>query len=184
MAILKNLKQHLNALADRRDGSLMQAVLEKYEEFFGEVIEATTNGTFNSGGLAIGTGSKKKIKIASDVYGSINGVLVKVAAAEVDFTATTHDIADTYSNIYFLTAVAAGTVTVRMGTAALTASGVAAIVPPTIPENSVVIGAVLIANGTGGLFDATTTDLDAVNLTVAYINITGPWRPGLSITAN
>lgn len=183
MAILKNLKQHTNAMADRRDGTLMQAVLEKYEEFMGEVVEATTNGTFNSGALAIGSSSKKAIKIASDVYGSINGTLFKVAAAEVAFTATAHDVVDTYSRLFFLTCDSAGTVTIRASDPALTSGGVAAITIPTIPENCAVIGAVLISSS-GALFDATTTDLDAVTVTVAYINITGPWRPGLSINAN
>lgn len=183
MAILKNRRQHLNALADRRDGTLLDAVLEKYEEFFDESIEATTNCTFNSGGLTIGSSSKPKIKIANDVYGIINGTLVKVAAAEVAFTATTHDVADTYSKIFFLTADSAGTVTVRGSSAALTAGGVAAITPPTIPEDCMVIGAVLISSA-GALFDATTTDLDAGTVTVVYINITGPCRYGLSLTAN
>lgn len=123
----------------------------------------------SSAGLAIGSGSKKKILIANTVYAVIDGVLVKKTTAEIDFTAITHDVANAKFAVFVLSMVAAGTITVTKSADAAT---LAAVVFPAVPADSVVIGFVII-NPTGtGAFDATTTDLDDATVVpnAVYVN--------------
>jgi len=182
MAKHENLGQHCNALADKRDGGLVNALLTPIHA--NQVVNADrlSSRALNAGTLAIGSSSKAKIKITNNVLCCINGAMVLVAAAEVAFTATTHDIADAYTNMYVLVADAEGTVTILMGTAALTTTGISGVIPPTIPANRAVLGVVTIASA-GAIFDASTTELDAGTVTDLYYDIVGPWDPKASTTA-
>lgn len=167
MGKLADISQHTGAIADKRDGSLIKALLSP-------VDNALACQCLNAPGLAIGTGSKKKIKITNDIGCIINGKIVPIAAQEVAFTATTHDIADGYINTYVLTADVTGTVTIRMGDPVLIAATATAITLPPIPDGSAILGVVTISTN-GAIFDATTTDLDAVTVTDLYYDCTGPF---------
>lgn len=182
MAKLVSLAQHCNALADKRDGGLLNAIMTPVHA--NQVVNADrlSSRALNGGTIAIGTSSAAKVKITNDILACVNGTMVLVAAAEVAFTATTHDIADGYTNMYVLVTDSAGTVTVHMGTAAANATGIAGVVPPTIPANTAVIGVVTVST-TGALFDATTTLLSAGTVTDLYYDIVGPWDPKASTTA-
>lgn len=183
MADLVDLTQYTNAIADKKDGKLLYDILDPIQTNQTAVMakqdvysDRVQSRTFNAAGLTLGSSSKAKIKIANDVLACVNGTMVLVAAAEVAFTATTHDIADGYINMYVLVTDSAGTVAIRMGTPATTTAGIAGVVPPTIPANTAVIGIVTVST-TGAIFDASTTELDAVTVTDLYYDVVGLWDP-------
>lgn len=125
-------------------------------------------------GLAIGSGSKKKVLIANTVQYRVAGVLASKTTAEVDFTATTHDIAPNANTVqeavYAISLAANGAPTVTKGT---TATGAGNAVEPDTPAANTLIGTVRIAVAAGATpFDATSDDLDAAHLTVTYVNKT------------
>lgn len=127
----------------------------------------------STGGLVIGSTSKKEVKIASTINYLHNGVFKAKTTAEVAFTATTHDIAANASSVqeavYLLSLIADGTPTVTMGTIA-TGSGAAKL--PDVPTGKTPVGYVRVAVAAGATkFDATSDDLDAAHLTVTYVNL-------------
>ena len=127
---------------------------------------------YSSAGLAIGSGSKKKILIANTVNYTIAGVWAAKTTAEIDFTATTHDIpadAGAVQEAVYLLSITGGTVTVTMGEIA---SGAGNAVIPAAPANQAVLGYVRIAVAAGSTpFDATSDDLDAAHITDTYVNL-------------
>jgi hypothetical protein len=152
--------------------------LTELEPLLDKFQRVGTNVVLNSPGLTIGTSSKKAVKIANATYCYIEGVLVKVDAAEVAFTATTHDVVADKFAVFCLIANSAGTVTISKSADAASLGGV---VFPTVPDGSVLLGFVII-NPTGtGNFDATSTDLDDATVVpnAVYINTSFPFIPGL-----
>lgn len=130
----------------------------------------------SSAALAIGSSSKKKVKIANTIYYMIDGVMYSKTTEEVAFTATTHDVANAKFAVFVLSIDAAGTVTI---TKSADADTLAEVVFPTVPADEVVIGFVII-NPTGtGAFDATSTDLDDATVVpnAVYVNTPYPFNP-------
>jgi len=149
-----------------------QAMRNALTEIQGGLIDKV----LTSAGLAIGTGSKKKIKIVADTYCYVDGVLVKIAAAsEVTLAGT---VTAAKFNVYALTVDSAGTVTATMGTEGAT---LGAVVMPAVPADEAMIGFVII-NPTGtGDFVGATTDLDdgTVAPGAVYINTIGSLNPNI-----
>jgi hypothetical protein len=165
---LKNVVQHCNVLADKRDAGAMTALLNP-------ITDTLTCRAFNAAGLAIGTSSKAKIKVVNNTLCSVDGITVLVAAGtEVAFTATTHDIADTYMNVYVVSVDSTGTCHIDMGVPALITATVTAVVLPELASGRAVLGLVSIATS-GAIFDASTTELDAGTVTDLYYDVVGPW---------
>lgn len=136
---------------------------------------ALNNRCLNTPGLAIGSASKTKVLIANTTNYLVDGVFKSKSTAEVDFTATTHDIpadADTVQEaVYLITLNAAGTPTVTMGDIA-TGAGNAKL--PERPATGTPIGYVRIAVAAGATdFDATTDELDEAHITDTYVNLGG-----------
>jgi hypothetical protein len=120
-------------------------------------------------GLAIGTVSKKEVKVVNAIGLVVAGGFETKASAEVGFTATTHDITNSAAKIqeaqYLLSIAAGGTVTITKGTTANENESDI----PAIPAAEVPLGVVLVQVAAGATpFDATTDDLDAAHLTVTY----------------
>lgn len=183
MAKQLDLAQHANVFSDKAEGMALYNFMTPVLANISNLVSRINTRCINTPGLVIGTSSKKKVKLTNTILVSVGGVLATVAAAtEVAFTATTHDIADGSTNIFALVADSAGAVTVLPGTAAATSGGIGGVVPPVIPTNRACIGFVVIATS-GAIFDATSTDLDAVTLTVTYHDCVGPFDPKASITA-
>jgi len=141
----------------------------KVQAFAGDLL-------LNSGGLAIGSGSKKKILIANTVYAMFDGVLAKKTTAELTLT-TAHNVANAKFNVLVVTMTADGTCTVTAGTEG---ASIGAVVFPAIPASSVVLGFVIInPTGTGG-FVGGTTDLDDATVVpnAVYVNTPFPasWK--------
>ncbi|MDX9739462.1 MAG: hypothetical protein RBT33_03885 [Candidatus Dojkabacteria bacterium] len=141
------------------------------------ILDFFANSAMNSGELAIGSSSKAKVKVVKDLHFQVNGVMKMIAAAtEVAFTATTDDVAAGKEKTFLL--VSDGSTTKLVG-------GVQAAVGASVDPSEAaiagftVLGRVKVANGSASLFDATTTLLDATDITATYTNI-GLYAPRFS----
>lgn len=120
----------------------------------------------NNPTLVIGTSSKAKIKHSTfDVIK--DGVVTTIAGGEVAFTATTDDLEDGDGAVY-LVYLDGSTVKILKGTA--TTGGTDAVCPAT-PTDKTKMGEVKLVTS-GAIFDATTTELDAVTITDTYTDTT------------
>lgn len=138
-------------------------------DILGKIQHGICDAIFNSAGLAIGSSSKKKVKIANTVYGVYDGKPFSKTTAEVTLAGT---VTNAKFNIFAITLKADGTAAARMGTEGAT---LAAVVFPTIPEDEILIGfAIVNPTGTGN-FVGGTTDLDDATVVpnAAYVNNTG-----------
>lgn len=126
--------------------------------------------------MAIGTGSKKKVKLVNKTYCLVNGALLSVASStEVTLSGT---VTNAKFNVYVIYATATDTAAAAMGTEAATLGAVAF---PTIPANSAVLGFVIV-NPTGtGNFVGGTTDLDdgTVVPNAVYIDTPSAFNPNM-----
>lgn len=148
---------------------------QKLRNALGEIQGSIVDQVLNSGGLAIGTSSKKAVLIANTIYALVAGILVKKTTAEIALSGTV--TADMF-NVYVLSIDSAGTVTATMGTEGAT---IGAVVFPAIPDDSAVIGFVIV-NPTGtGNFVGATTDLDDATVVpnAVYINTVGTFNPNV-----
>lgn len=141
--------------------------------FFDLLHTANSNRAFTSGGLAIGSSSKAKVKIVNTVTYLSSGIFKSKTTAEVAFTATTHDITNSTTSVqeavYLMTLAADGTPTLTMGAIA-TGAGNAKF--PERPATGTPIGAVRIAIAAGATpFDASTDELDAAHVTDTYYDL-------------
>lgn len=117
-------------------------------------------------GLAIGTSSPAEVKIANAISVVVNGLFVSVAAQEVGFTATTHDLADGETCRYLLSVDSAGSVTITKGTAVTSGTPDT----PETPDGETAIGYVQLA-ASGAIFNATTDNLSAAHITDTYVDL-------------
>lgn len=123
-------------------------------------------GLLSGAGLAIGT---DKTKVAHDAFTvTFDGAAERVAAGEVAFTATTHDIADPDADpreaIYVLSVAQGGAVTITKGADAAEDAAEA----PATPAGEVKLGEVKVQHDGTAIFDATTNELDAAHLTATF----------------
>lgn len=141
-----------------------------------------------SAALAINAGSAATWKMGNSAALPyvINGQLATKAAATaqaVPTAVTWAAVASTYNAGGFLIALdAAGTVftypTNVTASTVSSANALSGLLWPTVPESQCVIGAVVVYNTAANTaFTAGTTALDAANIGVQYINITGPFYP-------
>ena len=150
-------------------GQYDQALIDHFEFLRKRFL----NRCFSSPALQIGTTSKKAVRINATTVFIKDGVFKSKSAAEPTFTATTHDIAASSTNVreavYLLTIDGSGNVTFTKGEEA-TGAGNAKL--PELPSDSaVVLGHVRVAVAAGSTkFDATSDDLDAAHLTVTYVS--------------
>lgn len=89
---------------------------------------------------------------------TFRGKVTSAAAQEKAFTATTHDVAASKQAIFVLSVQTDGT-TFTITKAADQTIGTN--VYPTAPDNEIIVGYVTIVNGAGGIWDASTDDLEA-----------------------
>lgn len=155
-------------------------VITDLETLRAQIIEALNGDRLlSSPTLAIGTTSAAKVKYA-DLIWQIDGMRYRIAAGEVAFTATDHDIADPDTNpreaIYVLSAGAgASSVTITKGSDAAAGAATA----PATPAGHIKFGEVLIQHNGSAIFDASTDELSAAHLTDTYTSST-PYAPAAS----
>ena len=145
----------------------LRTALQKFQVTLGNVC-------LNSAGLAIGTGSKKKVKIANTTYTLHDGVLAAKTTAEVTLT-TANNVANAKFAVIVLSIDSSGTVT---PTNSADAASLGAVVFPAVPSGNTVIGFVIInPTGTGG-FVGGTTDLDDATVVpnAVYVNTPFPFN--------
>ena len=133
-------------------------------------ITYINNHVLSKAGLKIGVGSTTRVEIANNTDYTLNGIVYRIPADQEEaFTATDHDIADGYTNIFNMSVNAALATTLTIGTPAL--AGVAPTVAAT-PAGQLCIGTIQIT-AVGAIFNASTDALDAGHLTVVYIDRDG-----------
>jgi hypothetical protein len=149
--------------------------LAEFEALFDKLQRRESNIVFNSAGLAIKTGGSALAKSVNTITFVVDGVIAQKAAA--DMAALSGSVVPNGSkNVYVFTVNVSGTLATRAGTAATTLAG---ILWPTIPDGEVVIGFIIVENGTGSNFTPGTTALDTGSLTVTYVNTPYPFIPGI-----
>ncbi len=141
-----------------------------------KIQSALCDRLFNTTGLEIGSGSKKKVKLANTGICLIDGAIKSVASTtEVTLSGS---ITHGKFNVYFIYATDTDTLAAVMGTEAAT---LAAVTLPTIPANAVVVGFVVV-NPTGtGTFVGGTTDLDDGTVTpnAVYVDSPSSFNPNM-----
>lgn len=128
----------------------------------------------NTGALAIKSATSAVAITANTIYAMIDGVLVSKAAS--DMAALSGTVTNAKYNVFVFTMNASGTLKTTMGTEGAT---LGAVVFPTIPDDEVVIGFVLVhPTGTGNFVGGSTT-LDSATVTpnAVYINTPYPFNP-------
>lgn len=150
--------------------------LTEFSDLFDKLQRPVSSIVLNSAGLAIGSSSKPKVKIANTTYAYVEGVLAKKTTAEITLPAST--VTNAKFNIFVLCMDSSGTVTALAGTQAATLAGV---IFPTVLSATAVIGFVIV-NPTGtGDFVAATNDLDDATIApnAVYINTPFAFLPGM-----
>lgn len=127
----------------------------------------------NTAGLAIKAGGSALAKSVNTIIAMIDGVLVSKAAA--DMPALVGTIAASKYGLFVFSMNASGTLTTTPGT--LTAAARANLVFPTVPANEVVVGFIIVQNGSASAFTGGTTALDATDITTTYVNTPFPFNP-------
>lgn len=134
--------------------------------------------SLRTAGLAIKAVSSAIVKTgAADYYASVQGKLVKVAAA-TDMPALDGTVTADLFNVYCFFIDVAGTVTSAMGTEGAT---LAAVKWPPFPEKKALIGFIIVnPTGTGNFVGGTTAlDNATVAPNVVYVNADGPFDPSV-----
>jgi hypothetical protein len=122
---------------------------------FDKLQRNLVNKILQKGTIAIHGASSPLVKTTTTLYVMVDGVMAKLAAA--DLTALAGTVLTATFNVFVFTINAAGTVKVYMGTAGTTLAGV---VFPTTLDGEVPFGFVIV-NPTGtGSFVGGTTNLD------------------------
>lgn len=133
-------------------------------DFLTALNKASNTGVLANPLLAIG-GTKSQMKTTNAISYVIDGILyTKSATASIAFTATDDDITANMERQYLVSIDADGDITVTAGDEA----EVGASELPSVPADSAVIGSLKIALDNDATFDATTTLLDASDVTTTY----------------
>lgn len=165
----------------KRDKSLAlskKALMESFDELHSAVGRLV----FGKAGLDIGDATKKTVSVNADLTYSIDGVAYSFARdvvedspvpEEVAFTADDHDIPANATLVqeacYLVVIDSEGVFDLVMGEIA---SGGGQAKLPEVPEGVAVVGYVRVSVAAGStIFNATTNDLDASHLTVAYTDL-------------
>ena len=135
-------------------------------------IKNAGNVCLATAGLAIGTTSTSEVRIVNTTTFLNKGIFKSKSAAEIAFTATTHDITAAAGSIQeavcLVSLQADGTGILTKGTTA-TGSGNAII--PATPAGETAIGYLRLAVAAGSTdFDATSDALSDAHLTDTYVN--------------
>lgn len=136
---------------------------------------ASVDFLLSTGGLAIKAGGGVLVKAATLCKAFINGVLLSIAA-NTDMAALAGTVTNAKFNVFVFSTKSDGTLSTQMGTEAAT---LGAIVFPTIPADSAVIGFIIVnPTGTGNFVGGTTALDDATVVPNAvYVNTPFPWNP-------
>ncbi len=164
------LTQNCNAIPDNHGSLAVLAIVRR-------LYDRMASQIFNTGGLAIGTSSKKAIKLANTIYGVAGGVPFTKTTAEAAIAGT---VTNAKFNVFCVFVDKAGTFTVRMGKEG---AALINVVFPTLLEGQAMIGYVIV-NPTGtGDFVGATTDLDDATVVpnAVYVNTLGAVDPSAII---
>ncbi len=164
------LTHNCNGITDRTSSAAVLAITRK-------LYDRMASQIFNTGGLAIGTSSKKAVKLANTIYGIAGGVPFTKTTAEAAIAGT---VTNAKFNVYAVYCDKGGTFTTKMGGEG---AALVNVVFPVATEGQAMIGYVII-NPTGtGDFVGGTHDLDDATIVpnAVYVNTLGPLDPSATI---
>lgn len=127
------------------------------------------NRLINKPVIAIKAGSSALAKLTNAAILVINGIIVRIAAADLPALTTAASLATGEKNIVLFLSNVSGTTSIVFGTKSTTYAGI--VLPSVNPATHVVLGGILItaaATFTGG-----TTALDATDITAEYFDADG-----------
>lgn len=129
----------------------------------------------STGGLAIKAGGSAIVKAATLCKAIVNGVLVSIGA-NTDWAALSGTVTNAKFNVFVFGIQSDGTKVTLMGTEG---ASLGAVVFPTIPANTAVVGfAIINPTGTGNFVGGTTALDDATVVPNAvYVNTPYPFNP-------
>lgn len=127
-----------------------------------------------------GTSSEKAWRTEACSF-TFRGKRTAAAAQEKALTATTHDVAASKQAWFALSVQTDGTTFTITKAADQT---VGTDVYPTIPDNEICFGFMKIVTGAGGIFDATTDDLEPSGTTTGIQTVEWFDNPGLALIGN
>ena len=165
------LSQNCNAIKDRQDSLAVLSICRK-------MYDRMASQIFNTGGLVIGSGSKKAVKLANTIYGIAGGVPFTKTTAEATLAAVT--ITNAKFNVCCVYVDKDGTFSTKFGKEG---AALVNVIFPVATEGAAMLGYVIL-NPTGtGNFVGATTDLDdgTVVPNAVYVNTVGPCDPSATI---
>jgi hypothetical protein len=120
--------------------------------------------------LAAGTSDTAKVLIGAHVIW-VDGLYYSIPAAELAFTATTHDCANGKWRTYRVSMEADSTGVITHAASTYTTRALAIAALPACPAGDVDLGYIVVY-ADGALFDATTTKLNASTVDIEYVPAT------------
>jgi hypothetical protein len=160
--MLDTMTRYLTGITNGLDQRAVRMVVKP-------LVDRMSSQPLTSAGLVIhGAASALAKTGAADFYASVQGVLVKIAAATDMPALTGIVITAAYYNVACFFVNSAGTVTVGAGTQATTLAGV---LFPQIPDGNAMIGFLIITYAS--TFTGGTTALDTA--TTVYVSPLGPF---------
>lgn len=138
-------------------------------------LQGLADTLLSTGGLAIKAGGSAIVKAGTLCKAIVNGTLLSIAA-NTDWAALSGTVTNAKFNVFVFCITADGTKTTLMGTEGAT---LGAVVLPTIPADTAVVGFVIInPTGTGNFVGGTTALDDATVVPNAvYVNTPFPFQP-------
>lgn len=166
--MLDTMTRHLAGIADVKVRQTLRRILRS-------LCDRYSSQPLTSAGLAIhGSASALAKTGAADFYASVQGILVKIAAATDMPALTGINITAANFNVAVFFVDSAGTVTVAAGTQAATLGGVTW---PIFPDGKALVGFLIITNAS--TFTGGTTALDTA--TTVYVSPLGPFDPSVIV---
>lgn len=169
----QEIAQRLRALASNRDAIVLEPILQA-------IVERYQNQVLTSAGLQIAAATSALARNGTAYHALVNSQIVRVAVNTNLSALTGFNVATgNNKNAGIVVVNRAGVQSVLAGRESSTLLGITL---PQVPQNVAPVGLIIVETAGGATFTGGTTALDAANVTVAYVSVTGPFDPRFSIT--
>lgn len=132
-------------------------------------IYANNNYIVTAPTLVIKAGNSPTVK-SSSAISVVAGGVVQTKSANTDMSAIAGTLATAKFALWAFYIDAAGTITTSTKTSDVNTAALALAAKPTIPDNKIELGYIIVGNASGGNFTAGTTALDATGITTTFVS--------------